>query len=76
MTMTTCRMSVHFTDTRQWVLVTKNTPLDKRTGWKFSFQNTKSGAGLQFLLLDRMAKASAKGELTPNVQSKILLNPG
>ena len=28
-----------------------------------SFQNTKSGAGLQFLLLDRVARASAKGVL-------------
>ena len=38
-----------------------NTPLDKKAGWKIIFQNTKSGAGLQFLLLDRTAKASAKG---------------
>ena len=35
----------------------KNTPPDKKTGWKISFENTESGAGLQFLLLGRMAKA-------------------
>ena len=39
----------------------KNTPLDKKTGWKISFENTKSGAGLQLLLLGRVAKAHGKG---------------
>ena len=29
----------------------KNTPLDKKMGGEISFQKTKSGAGLQFLLL-------------------------
>ena len=43
------------------VSVQKHTPPDKKTGWKFSFENTKSGAGLQLLLLGRMAKARAKG---------------
>ena len=38
----------------------KSTP-DKKTGWKFSSENPKSGAGLQFLLLGHMAKAQAKG---------------
>ena len=38
----------------------KNTPLDKETGGNNSFLNTESGAGLQFLLLDRTAKASTK----------------
>ena len=39
----------------------KNTPPDKKTGWNISFESTKSGAGLQFLLLGRMAKAHGKG---------------
>ena len=39
----------------------KVTPPDKKTGWKISFENTESGAGLQFLLLGRMAKARVKG---------------
>ena len=39
----------------------QNTPPDKKTGWKPSFESTKSGAGLQFLLLGRMAKAHLKG---------------
>ena len=39
----------------------KNTPLEKKTGWKISSENTKSVAGLQFLLLGRMAKAQVKG---------------
>ena len=39
----------------------KNTSADKKTGWKFSFENLQSGAGLQFLLLGRMAKAHVKG---------------
>ena len=39
----------------------KNTPPDKKTGWKISFESTESGAGLQFLLLARMAKAHVKG---------------
>ena len=43
------------------VSVTKNTPLDWKTGGKLSFQKTKSGAGLQFLLLDCRARACTKG---------------
>ena len=43
------------------VPVKRNTPPDKNTGWKISFENTKSVAGLQFLPLGRMAKARAKG---------------
>ena len=39
----------------------KNTPPDKMTGWEFSFENLKRGAGLQVLLLGRMAKAQVKG---------------
>ena len=35
----------------------KNTPSDKKTGWKISFESTQSGAGLQFLLLGPMASA-------------------
>ena len=31
------------------------------TGWKISFESTKSGVGLQFLLPGRMAKAHIKG---------------
>ena len=42
----------------------KNTPPDKRTGWKISFESTKSGAGLQFRFLGRMAKARAKGMIS------------
>ena len=38
----------------------QNTPPDTRTGWKLCFEKTKSGDGLQFLLLGRMAKARAK----------------
>ena len=37
----------------------KNTPPDK-TGWRISFENTKSGAGLQFLPQDPMTKACNK----------------
>ena len=33
----------------------------KNTRWDISFQSTKSGAGLQFLLLGRMAKSQVKG---------------
>ena len=32
----------------------KNTPPDKKTGWKISCGNAKSVAGLQLLLLDRL----------------------
>ena len=39
----------------------KKIHLDKKTGEQISLLNTKSGAGLQFLLLDRKAKASTKG---------------
>ena len=39
----------------------KNNPPDKNTSWAISFENTKSVAGLQFLLLGRMAKAQVKG---------------
>ena len=40
------------------VSVKKNTPPDNNTntGGKISFENSKSGAGLQFLLLGGMAK--------------------
>ena len=41
--------------------VCKNTPPDKKTGWKVSFENTESRTGLRFLLLGRMAKAHMKG---------------
>ena len=36
----------------------KNTPPEKKTVGKMSFQSTKAGAGLQFLPLDCMAKAN------------------
>ena len=39
----------------------KDTPPEKSTHWNSSFQNTKSGAGEQFLLLDCRARACAKG---------------
>ena len=39
----------------------KNTPPDKKRGWKISSESTKSGAGLQFPLLGRMAKAHVEG---------------
>ena len=39
----------------------KNTPPDKNTGWNISFESTASGAGLQSLLLGRMANAQVKG---------------
>ena len=42
------------------VSVNKNTPPDKKTGWEISFENTKTVAGLQFLLPGRMAKAQAR----------------
>ena len=38
----------------------KNTPPDGKTGWKISFENTRSWAALQFLLLGRMAKAQVE----------------
>ena len=38
----------------------KQVSLDKTTGWKISFESTKSAAGLQFLMLGRMAKAHEK----------------
>ena len=40
-----------------------NTPSDEKTGWKITFESTKSVAGLQFLLLGRMAKARRNGLL-------------
>ena len=43
------------------VSVNKNTPLDKKTGGEISFQQIKSGAGLQFLLPDCKARACTKG---------------
>ena len=39
------------------VSANKNTPLEKKTGEGSSFESTEFGAGLQFLLLGRMAKA-------------------
>ena len=39
----------------------KNTPPDEKTGWKVSFESTKSSAGLQLPLLGRMARARRKG---------------
>ena len=47
-------------DSRDTGVCEKNTPPEKNTGWKISFENTKSRAGLQFLLVGRMAKARAK----------------
>ena len=41
--------------------VNKNTPPDKKTGWEVGSESTKSGAGSQFLLLGRTAKAHGKG---------------
>ena len=41
----------------------KNTPPEKNTCGKISFQSTKSGAGEQFLLQDCRARACAKGTL-------------
>ena len=38
----------------------KGTPPDKKAGWVSNFENTESVAGLQFLLLGRMAKARVK----------------
>ena len=43
------------------VSVNKNTPPEKNTCGEISFQSTKSGGGKEFLLLDRRAKARAKG---------------
>ena len=40
----------------------KNTPPEKNTRWTTSFQSTKSGAGLQFLLWDCRARACAQKE--------------
>ena len=40
-----------------------STPPDRKTSWEISFENTTSLAGLQFLLLGRMAKAQDKGML-------------
>ena len=45
-----------------------NTPSDKNTGWKVSFDNIESGAGLQFLPQGCMAKVRVNGKyglLTP-----------
>ena len=42
------------------VSVKENTPPDKKTGLKISSESAKSGAGLQFLLLGRMAKDHGK----------------
>ena len=39
----------------------KNTPPEKKKDGNIGFGNTESGAGEQFLLLDCMAKARAKG---------------
>ena len=39
----------------------KNVPPERRTRGKFSFKNTKSGAGEQFLPQECMAKARVKG---------------
>ena len=43
------------------VSVQQKDPPDKETNCKISFDNTESGAGLQSLLLGRMAKAHVKG---------------
>ena len=45
------------------VSVNKNTPPDKKAGRKISFEQNESRAGLQFLLLGRMAKAHVKGTI-------------
>ena len=39
----------------------KNTPPEKKTRGKNSFQSTKSGGGCQFLQLDCRARARTKG---------------
>ena len=39
----------------------ETTTPDKKKGWNNNFESTKSGDGLQFLLLGCMAKARAKG---------------
>ena len=52
----------------------KNTPPDEKTHGKISFQSTKSGAGEQFLLQDRRAKADTKAapfSQTPIIQRLI-----
>ena len=41
----------------------KNTPLETKTPGKLNFNNTKSGAGVQFLQLCCKAKARVKGVL-------------
>ena len=43
------------------VSVNKHTPPDKNASQDISFESTKSGAGLQFMLLGRMAKPLSKG---------------
>ena len=43
----------------------KNTPPGRKTLWKIGFQSTESGAGMQFLPLDCLAKARAKGVFFP-----------
>lgn len=43
------------------VSVNKNTPPDQKAGWNISSGSITSGAGLQFPLLGRMAKAQVKG---------------
>ena len=43
------------------VCVNKTTPPDEKPGWNISAESTESGAGLQLLLLGRMAEARVKG---------------
>ena len=43
------------------VVCERNTPPENKTHWNISFQGTKSGAGLQFLLPGHVAKAHVKG---------------
>ena len=49
-----------------------NTPPDKKTGWKISFESTKSRAGLQFLLPGPMAKAQVKGVFLSQKPASVL----
>ena len=46
------------------VSVNKNTPPENNTHWKIGFQITKSGPGLQFLLLDCRPRACSKGVIS------------
>ena len=49
-----------------------STPPDKKTGWKISFESTKSRAGLQFLLSGPMAKAQVTGAFLSQTPASVL----